>query len=148
MRALVQRVTSAEVSVDSVVCGSINCGILVLLGVRDTDARHDAEWLAHKVANLRIFTDDQGTMNHSLKDVGGSVLVVSQFTLYGDTRKGLRPSYIQAARPDMALPLYEYFVSLLRTEHGLHVQTGVFGAMMDVQLVNSGPVTLLIESPE
>ena len=145
MRAVIQRVSRAAVRVDRVTVGAIECGFLVLLGVTHADGRAEAEWLAYKVAGLRIFEDDTGKMNLGLSDVGGAVLVVSQFTLYGDARKGRRPSFTDAAHPQQAEPLVDYFATRLR-EEGLQVETGVFGAMMEVELVNDGPVTLLLDS--
>lgn len=140
-----QRVSRASVSVDGAVVGSIGRGLLVLLGVGTGDTDEDADFLAEKVVNLRVFPDAAGQMNRSLLDVGGSLLVVSQFTLYGDARKGRRPSYVDAAPPEEANRLYERFVGRVRPT-GLEVATGVFRAMMDVALVNEGPVTLLLDS--
>lgn len=145
VRAVVQRVTSARVMVGGQVAGEIRTGLLVLLGVSRTDNPGSATYLAEKIANLRIFSDDAGKMNLSLLDVGGSVLIVSQFTLYGDTRGGRRPSYIQAAPPSEASRLYEEFVRSIRTL-GVVVATGVFQAHMQVELVNDGPVTILLDS--
>lgn len=144
MRVLLQRVTRAEVRVGSRVTGSIGAGFLLLTGFTHGDTAEQSVWMADKIAGLRLFGDAEGKMNLGLSDVGGAVLVVSQFTLYGDAAKGRRPSFIDAARPEVAVPLYEQFVSLLR-ERGLHVETGEFGAMMDVELVNDGPVTLWLE---
>ena len=145
MRAVVQRVSRARVIVDGVVRGEIDRGLLVLLGVAKGDSDTEAVYLAGKTAGLRIFEDGAGKMSLSLKDVGGKVLVVSQFTLYGDCRRGLRPSFDAAAPPAEAERLYERFCELLR-QGGLEVQTGVFQAMMEVQLVNDGPVTILLDS--
>jgi len=145
MLALVQRVSEARVTVDGAVAGEIGQGMLILLGVHNTDSEAESVWLAKKVSNLRIFNDDQGKMNRSLHDVAGDALVVSQFTLYGDARKGNRPSFIESAPPELAERLYEDFVSRLARELGRPVATGVFGAMMEVALVNDGPVTLAIE---
>ena len=145
MRAVVQRVSRARVTVDGVVRGEIDRGLLVLLGVAKGDSDTEAVYLAGKTAGLRIFEDGAGKMSLSLKDVGGKVLVVSQFTLYGDCRRGLRPSFDAAAPPAEAERLYERFCELLR-QGGLEVQTGVFQAMMEVQLVNDGPVTILLDS--
>lgn len=145
MRAVVQRATRARVSVDGRVVGEIQAGALVLLGVSRTDNLEAAQYLAEKIANLRIFSDDTGKMNKPLLETGGSALVVSQFTLYGDTRGGRRPSYIQAAPPELANSLYEIFVGLLRSL-GVRVETGVFQARMAVELVNDGPVTILLDS--
>ena len=145
MRAVVQRVSQASVSVDGTLVGRIGRGLLVLLGVGVGDAEKDADFLAEKVLNLRVFPDDAGQMNRSVLDVRGGLLVVSQFTLYGDARKGRRPSYVDAAPPEEANRLYEHFVARVRAA-GLEVATGVFRAMMDVALVNEGPVTLLLDS--
>ena len=144
MRVLLQRVSRAEVRVDGRMTGRIGRGYLLLLGIAGTDDSSGAEWMAEKVGGLRLFPDEQGKMNLALADVGGSVLVVSQFTLYGDASRGRRPSFVDAARPEHARPLYESFTALLRAQ-GLHVETGEFGAMMEVELVNDGPVTLWIE---
>ena len=145
MRAVVQRVCRARVTVDARVAGEIQSGVLVMLGVGREDSSESAQYLADKIANLRIFADDAGKMNRSLLDKGGSALVVSQFTLYGDTRGGRRPSYIQAAPPEDANRLYEEFVQCLRSL-GIRVETGVFQAHMKVELVNDGPVTILLDS--
>lgn len=145
MRAVIQRVSRASVTVDGVVRGEIALGLVVLLGIGKGDGEADAAYLANKTAGLRIFEDDAGKMSLSLKDVGGNVLVISQFTLYGDVRRGLRPSFDAAAPPAEAERLYERYCALLRQE-GFAVQTGVFQAMMDVELVNEGPVTVLLDS--
>lgn len=144
MRALLQRVSRASVTVDGRVVGQIGRGFVVLLGITHSDGPAEAEWVAAKVAGLRVFDDEAGKMNRSLSDVGGELLVVSQFTLYGDARKGRRPSFTDAAAPHQAEPLVDTFVGLLR-EAGFTVATGVFGAHMDVEIHNDGPVTLLIE---
>lgn len=144
MKAVVQRVSKASVTVENEVTGSIGIGLLVLLGVHQGDTAEKIAWMSEKIAKLRIFEDDEGKMNRSVQDVGGSVLLVSQFTLYGDLKKGTRPSFIEAARPEVAIPLYEAMIDALRSL-GLRVETGIFGAMMDVSLVNSGPVTIIIE---
>ena len=144
MRVLLQRVSRAEVRVGDRVTGRIARGFLLLVGVTHTDGEEQLAWMAEKVAGLRLFSDAEGKMNLALADVGGAVLVVSQFTLYGDAQKGRRPSFIDAARPEVAEPLYRQFVELLRAP-GLTVETGEFGAMMDVELVNDGPVTLWLE---
>lgn len=146
MRAVLQRVSRARVSVDGEITGEIGTGLLVLLGVGINDSEADAAYLVDKVVNLRIFDDGDGKMNLSILDIGGGLLVVSQFTLYADTRKGRRPSYIGAAAPDEANRLYEYFVSEAR-KHIEKVETGRFQAMMDVELVNAGPVTIILDSP-
>ncbi|MEL7647121.1 MAG: D-aminoacyl-tRNA deacylase [Sedimentibacter sp.] len=145
MRAVVQRVKRAEVTVDDAVIGSIGHGIMLLLGVEEDDGEKDLDYMCDKVPNLRIFEDENGKMNKSLTDVGGRLLVVSQFTLLGDARKGRRPSFIQAAAPDKAIPMYEKFISSMK---GLNIdtQTGEFGADMQVALVNDGPVTILLDS--
>jgi D-tyrosyl-tRNA(Tyr) deacylase len=145
MRAVVQRVRRAEVAVGDEVVGRVGTGWLVLLGVAPGDSQNDVEWLADKVANLRAFADDAGKMNRSVQDVGGAVLVVSQFTLYGDCRKGRRPSFTGAAHPSVAEPLYEAFVVALRSL-GVPVETGRFAADMRVSLVNDGPVTFVIDT--
>ena len=144
MRALLQRVSSARVTVDGRTTGQINRGYVVLLGVTHSDTEAEADWLVNKIAGLRLFEDADDKMNLSLFDVEGSVLVVSQFTLYGDARKGRRPSFTDAARPEQAEPLVEYFCDKLR-QRGLTVATGVFGAMMQVEINNDGPVTLMLE---
>jgi D-tyrosyl-tRNA(Tyr) deacylase len=145
MRAVVQRVSRAKVTVNEFVCGEIGLGLLVLLGVGKEDAEVDAVYLAEKVAGLRIFEDENGKMNRSLQDVGGSVLAVSQFTLYGDVRKGKRPSFDDAAPPEPAKRLYELFVQQIQAS-GLRCETGRFQEMMQVELVNEGPVTILLDS--
>jgi D-tyrosyl-tRNA(Tyr) deacylase len=145
MRAVVQRVSKACVTVDGTVVGEIGAGLLVLLGVGVNDSEADADYLAEKVCGLRIFEDDAGKMNRSVADLGGAVLAVSQFTLYGDVRRGKRPSFDGAARPERARELYEYFVEQIR-RRGLRCETGQFQAMMSVSLVNEGPVTLLLDS--
>ncbi|AGT32913.1 D-tyrosyl-tRNA(Tyr) deacylase [Geobacillus genomosp. 3] len=147
MRAVIQRAKQAGVTVDGEVVGAIDFGLVVLLGITHGDTEADAAYLAEKIAHLRIFEDEDGKMNRSLLEVGGAVLSVSQFTLYGDCRKGRRPNFMAAAKPDRALPLYEAFNAFLR-EKGIHVETGVFGAMMNVTLTNDGPVTLIIDSGE
>ena len=146
MRAVVQRVLSASVTVEGEVISSIGPGMLVLLGIEKEDTPQDTEWLVPKVANLRIFNDAEGVMNRSLLDTGGEVIVVSQFTLLAATKKGNRPSYIRAARPDTAIPLYESFVRMMESHVGKKVGTGVFGADMKVALVNDGPVTIWIDT--
>ena len=145
MRAVVQRVSRAKVTVDGEITGEIVRGLLVLLGVGQADSEADADYLAEKIAALRIFEDDAGKMNRAVADVGGGVLVVSQFTLYGDVRRGRRPSFDDAARPEKARALYEYFVGRIRAA-GLPCETGRFQEMMDVELVNQGPVTILVDS--
>jgi len=146
MRAVIQRVSSASVTIENEIKSKIGPGMLVLLGIEDTDTGDDIQWLIGKIAKLRIFDDPQGVMNLSVVDVGADALVVSQFTLHASTRKGNRPSYIKAARPETAIPLYEKFVSELEMTLGKPVRTGEFGAMMQVALVNDGPVTIIIDS--
>lgn len=145
MRAVVQRVRRAKVTVDDEITGEIKNGLVVLLGVARDDSQADASFLATKIIALRIFDDAESKMNLSLRDVGGALLVISQFTLYGDVRRGLRPSWIEAAPPELAEPLYEYFVSEVRKQLG-EVACGRFGAMMQLELVNDGPVTLIVDS--
>jgi len=145
MRAVLQRVAEARVKIDGETVGEIGHGLLVLLGVTHNDTPEQAEWLADKVVGLRVFEDDEGKMNRDLIEVGGSVLIVSQFTLYGDCRKGRRPSFIEAAPPALAVPLYAAFVDGMRAR-GVPTATGRFGAMMRVELVNEGPVTLILDS--
>ncbi len=146
MRALVQRVTRAAVRVEGTLTGAIGRGFLVLLGATHADDPEDAEWVARKVGELRVFSDERGRMNRNLKQAGGAVLVVPQFTLYADTRRGRRPDFLQAARPEHAAPLVDRFCAVLETQ-GIEVARGVFGAHMEVELVNDGPVTLMLESP-
>ncbi len=144
MRAVVQRVSQATITIDGTAVGTIGAGLVVLVGFTPGDDQVRIEWMADKIVGLRIFQDDDDKMNRSIVDVGGAVLVVSQFTLYGDVSKGRRPSFVDAAGPEEALPIYEAFVAALR-ERAVTVETGVFGAMMEVDLVNQGPVTLVIE---
>ena len=146
MRCVLQRVSAASVSIAGQVKASIQGGLLILLGIEDVDQAEDIEWLCGKVARLRIFNDDAGTMNRSVVEAGGAALVISQFTLHASTKKGNRPSYIRAARPEVAIPLYEAFVQRLSEELQQPVLTGEFGADMQVSLVNDGPVTILIDS--
>ena len=146
MRLIIQRVSKASVSIDSKVVGEIQQGFFVLIGIENADGADDAIWLVQKLIGLRVFSDDEGKMNLSIKDVFGNILVVSQFTLFASTVKGNRPSFIKSAKPDFAIPLYEYFISKLKSESGLDIQTGVFGADMQINLVNDGPVTILIDS--
>lgn len=145
MRVVVQRSKNAKVTVNGEITGQISKGLVLLVGVTHQDTEEDAAFLADKIVNLRIFEDDAGKMNLSLLDVGGEILSVSQFTLYGDCRKGRRPNFMEAARPDQATLLYDRLNGLLR-EKGIKVETGIFGAMMDVELINDGPVTLIVES--
>ena len=146
MRAVIQRVLKASVKVEETIKGEINEGLLVLLGIEDSDDIEDLIWLSSKIVNLRIFNDVDGVMNVSLKDNGGDVLLVSQFTLFAATKKGNRPSYIRASKPDIAIPIYEKMIEQLSKDLGKSIQTGVFGADMQVSLVNDGPVTILIDT--
>lgn len=146
MRAVLQRVSSASVTIDSEVCGSIAHGLVVLLGIEETDTSEDLEWLAGKIVNLRLFADETGAMCRSVIECGGDLLVVSQFTLFASTKKGTKPSWHRAAKPDLAIPLYEATVARLAALLGRPVATGRFGAMMQVALVNDGPVTLLLDT--
>lgn len=146
MRAVIQRVSEASVSIGGEQRAAIGRGLLVLIGIEEGDGDEDINWLSGKIARLRVFSDDQGLMNRSVQEVGGSILVVSQFTLLASTHKGNRPSFTRAARPETAVPLYERFVKRLEAELGKPVATGEFGAMMEVSLVNDGPVTILIDT--
>ena len=145
MRVVLQRVSSAEVTVAKRSVGVIGTGLVLLVGFQASDGEIEATWIADKVVGLRVFPNDDGKMNHSLNDVGGGLLVVSQFTLYGDVKKGRRPSFLDAAPPEIAIPLYDKFVALLRERAPGRVETGEFGALMNVELVNQGPVTILLE---
>ena len=147
MRAVIQRVSRGSVTVENEVVGQIEQGLVILLGVRHEDSEDDADYLAAKIPHLRIFEDENDKMNLSLFDVGGSILAISQFTLFANTRKGRRPSYIEAARPEQAEPLYEYFMGKLR-EQDIRVEKGIFGAMMMVDIVNEGPVTIIMDSQD
>jgi D-tyrosyl-tRNA(Tyr) deacylase len=146
MRLVIQRVSEASVSIAGKVKSAISTGLLILVGIEDSDTAEDIEWLIHKVLNLRIFPDENGVMNRSVLEVQGDLLVVSQFTLHASTKKGNRPSYIRAAKPDFAIPMYEAFVQKLEALAGFPVGTGEFGADMQVSLLNDGPVTILIDS--
>jgi D-aminoacyl-tRNA deacylase len=146
MRALVQRVTKASVTINGTVKSFIGNGLLVFLGVEDADNSEDVQWLSQKIVNLRVFNDAEGVMNVSVKETGGEILVVSQFTLHASTKKGNRPSYIKAAKPDIAIPMYELFVKQLENQLGKPVATGEFGADMKVELLNDGPVTIWIDT--
>ncbi|GEP92341.1 D-tyrosyl-tRNA(Tyr) deacylase [Chitinophaga terrae (ex Kim and Jung 2007)] len=146
MRAVIQRVSEASVTVDGVVTGQIQQGLLVLLGIEDSDTMEDIAWLSAKIVNLRIFNDDAGVMNVSLKDANGDLLLVSQFTLFASTKKGNRPSYLRASKPEIAVPMYEKMILQLEQDLGTTIQRGIFGADMKVALVNDGPVTILIDS--
>lgn len=146
MRVVIQRVSQAAVKVEGVITGQIQTGLLVLAGFEAADTTEDLEWMARKIAGLRIFSDAEGQMNLSLDQVGGHILLISQFTLHAATKKGNRPSFIKAAKPDVAIPLYEQFKKMLEATSNTEVQTGVFGANMQVELLNNGPVTLFIDS--
>ena len=146
MKAVIQRVSSASVTIENTIVAQINSGLLVLIGIEDADNQEDILWLTSKIANLRIFADENQVMNRSVKEVNGDVIVVSQFTLHALTKKGNRPSYIKASKPEIAIPLYEKFITQMETEIGKKVQTGQFGADMKVALVNDGPVTIIIDS--
>ncbi len=146
MKAVIQRVSKASVTINAKQVANINKGLLVLLGIIEEDTQEDISWLSNKIANLRIFNDQNGVMNQSLQEVDGEVMVVSQFTLHASTKKGNRPSYIKAAKPDIAIPIYENFVKQLEADLGKNVQTGEFGADMKVELLNDGPVTIIIDT--
>ena len=146
MKTVIQRVSQASVTIDSKIVANIQKGLRVLVGIEDADTQEDTNWLCQKIANLRIFGDENDVMNLSTKDVDGEIIVVSQFTLHASTKKGNRPSYIKAAKPEVAIPIYENFVLQLQKELGKKVQTGIFGADMKVALLNDGPVTILIDS--
>ena len=146
MRAVIQRVSEASVTVDNNITGSINNGLLVLVGIEDEDNNEDILWLSNKIVNLRIFNDENGVMNVSLKDNNGDILLVSQFTLHAATKKGNRPSYIKASKPEIAIPMYEKMIAQLESDLGKKIQTGIFGADMKVKLLNDGPVTIVIDT--
>ena len=146
MRAVIQRVTRASVTIEGKVYASIEDGFLVLLGIEDADTTEDIEWLSGKIVNLRIFNDHDGVMNISIREMGGDILLISQFTLHASTKKGNRPSYMKASKPDVAVPLYEKMIQQLSTDLGKEIKTGIFGADMKVELVNDGPVTIVIDT--
>lgn len=146
MRLVLQRVTEASVKVDGLIVGAINNGLMILVGIEDADTQEDIEWLAGKASNLRIFDDADGVMNLSVKEVHGDILLISQFTLHASTKKGNRPSYIDASKPPVAIPLYEAMIQQLEKEMGKPIQTGQFGADMKVSLINNGPVTIILDS--
>jgi len=146
MKAVVQRVSEASVTIDDRKTAAIGNGLLILIGIEDADTKEDIDWLAGKISNLRIFGDADGVMNLSVKDIAGEVIVVSQFTLHASTKKGNRPSYIKAAKPEIAIPLYEQFVAAMQSESDKKIQTGIFGADMKVALINDGPVTIIIDT--
>lgn len=146
MRIVIQRVSHASVKVEGRITGAIEKGLLVLLGIEDSDGEEDITWLSNKIVNLRVFDDANGVMNRSLLETGGAILLVSQFTLHASTKKGNRPSYIRASKPDVAIPLYEKMIAQLEKDLGKKIQTGIFGADMKVELLNDGPVTIIIDS--
>jgi D-tyrosyl-tRNA(Tyr) deacylase len=148
MRAVIQRVSEASCKVEDKITGSINSGFLVLLGIEDTDTEDDLQWLAQKIVNLRVFGDENGLMNKALADIDGSILLISQFTLFAQTKKGNRPSFIRAARPDKAIPLYEKMISTLEALTNKKVATGIFGADMKVNILNDGPVTIIMDTKD
>ena len=148
MKAVIQRVSRASVSIDGKLKASIEKGLLVLLGIEDADTDEDIEWLSGKITNLRIFNDEQGVMNCSVKEISGEILLVSQFTLHASTKNGNRPSYIKASKPEVAVPLYEKFIQQIEKDLGKKIQTGVFGADMKVELLNEGPVTIIIDTKQ
>ena len=146
MRAVIQRVTKASVTIEGKINGQIENGLLVLMGIEDADTDEDIEWLSSKIVNLRIFNDEKGVMNISVKDIAGNILLISQFTLHASTKKGNRPSYIKASKPDIAIPIYEKMIEQLSSDLGKEIQTGIFGADMKVELLNDGPVTIVIDT--
>lgn len=146
MRAVIQRVTKASVTIEGKINGQIESGLLVLMGIEDADTDEDVEWLSSKIVNLRIFNDENGVMNISVKDIAGSILLISQFTLHGSTKKGNRPSYLKASKPEVAIPIYEKMIKQLSIDLGKEIQTGIFGAEMKVELLNDGPVTIVIDT--
>jgi len=146
MRAVIQRVSNAEVEIDGVINGAVKKGLLILIGIEDTDNHEDIEWITSKIVQLRIFGDEAGLMNKSILDINGNILLISQFTLFGQTKKGNRPSFINAARPEVAIPIYEKFIEVLNHKLGKIIETGIFGADMKVSLTNDGPVTLYIDT--
>lgn len=148
MRVVIQRVSRASVLVENKVAGKVQTGLLVLLGIEDADNDEDISWLSSKIINLRIFDDDKGVMNQSVKEIGGNILLISQFTLHASTKKGNRPSYIRASKPEIAVPLYEKMIFELERQLGKTIQTGIFGADMQVELLNDGPVTIVMDSRE
>ena len=146
MRAVIQRVTRASVTIEGKIHGQIDNGLLVLVGIEDADTLEDIEWLSNKIVNLRIFNDENGVMNVSVKEGRGNILLISQFTLHGSTKKGNRPSYLKASKPEVAIPIYEKMIRQVSTDLGKQIQTGIFGADMKVELLNDGPVTIVIDS--
>lgn len=146
MRAVIQRVQKASVEIDHEIKGKINKGLLILLGIEDADSSEDIEWLSGKISRLRVFDDENGVMNHSVMDADGEILLISQFTLHASTKKGNRPSYLRASKPELAIPLYEKFICQLEKDSEKKIVTGVFGADMKVSLINDGPVTIIIDT--
>jgi D-tyrosyl-tRNA(Tyr) deacylase len=146
MKVVIQRVQQASVTVDGMVIGQIQKGLMVLVGIVNEDSPTDIEWLSNKIVNMRLFEDDNGVMNKSILEIGGSILLVSQFTLHASTKKGNRPSYIAAAKPEISIPLYEFMIKQLSSDMGMPIQTGKFGADMKVALINDGPVTIIVDS--
>ncbi len=146
MRVVLQRVTNAEVRIDNKINGKIKNGLLIFLGIEDDDNEEDIKWLCSKIARLRVFNDEKGVMNLSVKEVDGDILLISQFTLHASTKKGNRPSYIKASKPEFAIPMYNKFITQLENEMEKKIETGKFGAMMDISLVNNGPVTIIIDT--
>lgn len=146
MRAVIQRVTKASVTIEGKINGQIENGLLVLIGIENADGDEDIEWLSSKIVNLRIFNDDKGVMNISVKDISGDILLISQFTLHASTKKGNRPSYIKASKPEIAIPIYEKMIQHLSIDLGKEIQTGIFGADMKIELLNDGPVTIVIDT--
>jgi len=146
MRAVIQRVTKASVTIDEVIRGKIGDGLVVLIGIEDADSEEDINWLSNKMVNLRIFNDEEGVMNKSVLEISGSILLISQFTLHANTKKGNRPSYIKASKPDVAIPLYEKLIVQLKKDLGKEIETGIFGEDMKVELLNDGPVTIIIDT--
>jgi len=146
MKVVIQRVSKANVKVEEKITGEIGEGLLVLLGIEDADTEEDIQWLSNKIVNLRIFNDENGVMNRSVLEMNGNILLVSQFTLHASTKKGNRPSYIKASKPDFAVPMYEKMIAQLESDLGKKIQTGIFGADMKVELLNDGPVTIIIDT--
>lgn len=146
MRAIIQRVSSASCSIEGHICGEIGKGFMILLGIEDNDTEEDLNWLAQKISNMRIFSDENGLMNKALTDVQGNILLISQFTLFASTKKGNRPGFTRSAKPDLAIPMYEKMIRELEKTTGTKVQSGVFGADMQISLVNDGPVTIIIDT--
>ncbi len=146
MRAVIQRVNKASVEVDNIIIGQIDEGLLVLIGIENEDSKQDAEWLATKIVKMRVFADNTGLMNLDITDINGELLVISQFTLFASTKKGNRPSFINSAKPDIAIPLYNYFLQFIKNQLNIPVKSGIFGADMKVSLVNNGPVTIIIDT--